>query len=154
MEFLPAIATVASNHHRSSQSHPSIGPCLPPARVAVNEGNACSARTSGADRSAIEASIITPGAVARTHGKRRAQTAMIPPPCRHGRTGVVSQKGEALPGTHADSDISVVGPLARGAADLDLALDVMAGPDKIDGVAWKLDPPLAARGRWPTCASP
>src|SRR5262249_7063511 len=54
--------------------------------------------------------------------------------------------GQALPGTHADADISVVGPLARGAADLDLALDVMAGPDKIDGVAWKLDlPPCGAR---------
>ena len=60
--------------------------------------------------------------------------------------GVVSPKGQALPGTHADADISVVGPLARGAADLDLALDVMAGPDKIDGVAWKLDlPPCGAR---------
>jgi amidase len=55
--------------------------------------------------------------------------------------GVVSPKGQALPGTHADADISVVGPLARGAADLDLALDVMAGPDEIDGVAWKLDLP-------------
>ena len=53
--------------------------------------------------------------------------------------GVVSPKGQALPGTHADADISVVGPLARGAADLDLALDVMAGPDMIDGVAWELD---------------
>src|ERR1700730_6848241 len=56
--------------------------------------------------------------------------------------GVASPKGQALPGTHADADISVIGPLARGAADLDLALDVMAGPDKIDGVAWKLDLPL------------
>src|SRR5262249_27567972 len=55
--------------------------------------------------------------------------------------GVVSPKGQALPGTHADGDISVIGPLARGAADLDLALDVMAGPDEIDSVAWKLDLP-------------
>jgi Asp-tRNAAsn/Glu-tRNAGln amidotransferase A subunit and related amidases len=59
--------------------------------------------------------------------------------------GVASPKGQALPGTHADADISVIGPLARGAADLDLALDVMAGPDEIDGVAWKLDlPPCSA----------
>jgi amidase len=55
--------------------------------------------------------------------------------------GVVSPKGQALPGTQAYSDMSVVGPLARGAADLDLALDAMAGPDEIDGVAWKLDLP-------------
>jgi len=60
--------------------------------------------------------------------------------------GVVSPKGHALPGSHADADISVVGLLARGAADLELALDVMAGPDKIDGVAWKLDlPPCGAK---------
>src|SRR5262249_28077562 len=51
----PRNRSLASNHHRSSQSHPSIGQCLSPARVAVNEG----IRTSGADRSAIEASIIT-----------------------------------------------------------------------------------------------
>ena len=60
--------------------------------------------------------------------------------------GVASPKGHALPGSHADADISVVGLLARGAADLELALDVMAGPDKIDGVAWKLDlPPCGAK---------
>jgi amidase len=55
--------------------------------------------------------------------------------------GVVSPKGQSLPGSYADADISVIGPLARGAADLDVALDVMAGPDAIDGVAWKLDLP-------------
>src|SRR6516162_1221742 len=60
--------------------------------------------------------------------------------------GVIAPKGQSLPGTHAYADLSVIGPLARGAADLDLALDVMAGPDKIDGVAWKLDlPPCGAR---------
>ena len=55
--------------------------------------------------------------------------------------GVVSPKGHALPGVVAYGDISAVGPLTRGAQDLDLALDAMAGPDDIDGVAWKLDLP-------------
>ncbi|MEM7778744.1 MAG: amidase family protein, partial [Pseudomonadota bacterium] len=55
--------------------------------------------------------------------------------------GIISPKGHALPGTVAYGDISVVGPLARGAADLDLALDAMAGPDEIDGVAWTLTLP-------------
>ncbi len=54
---------------------------------------------------------------------------------------VVAPKGQALPGVHAYSDIVVVGPMARGAEDLDVALDAMAGPDAIDGVAWKLDLP-------------
>ena len=55
--------------------------------------------------------------------------------------GVISPKGQSLPGVHGYSDISVVGPMTRGAEDLDLALDAMAGPDDIDGVAWKLDLP-------------
>jgi amidase len=55
--------------------------------------------------------------------------------------GVVAPKGQALPGAHAYADISVIGPLTRGAEDLDLALDAMAGPDEIDGAAWKLDLP-------------
>jgi amidase len=47
-------------------------------------------------------------------------------------------------GPHAYADISVIGPLARGAEDLDLALDAMAGPDEIDGAAWKLDLPACS----------
>ncbi|MBL8701578.1 MAG: amidase [Alphaproteobacteria bacterium] len=52
--------------------------------------------------------------------------------------GIVSPKGHALPGRVSVSDISAVGPLARGAADLDIALGVMAGPDEIDATGWKL----------------
>lgn len=55
--------------------------------------------------------------------------------------GIVSPKGHALPGVVTYGDISAIGPLTRGAEDLDLALDAMAGPDDIDGVAWKLDLP-------------
>src|SRR4029077_13823226 len=58
--------------------------------------------------------------------------------------GVNAPKGQALPGTHAYADISVIGPLARGAEDLELGLDAMAGPDEIDGAAWKLDLPACA----------
>jgi amidase len=47
--------------------------------------------------------------------------------------GIASPRGQALPGVVAASDISVVGPPARSAADLALALNVMAGPDDIDG---------------------
>jgi amidase len=56
--------------------------------------------------------------------------------------GVVAPKGQALPGSHAYADISVVGPLARGADDLEIALDAMSGADEIDGVVWKLDLPV------------
>ncbi len=56
--------------------------------------------------------------------------------------GIVSPKGHALPGVVTYGDISAIGPLTRGAEDLDLALDAMAGPDDIDGVCWKLDLPV------------
>ena len=55
--------------------------------------------------------------------------------------GIISPLGQTLPGTVGKSDISVVGPLARSAEDLALALDVMAGPDDIDGSGWKLSLP-------------
>ena len=52
--------------------------------------------------------------------------------------GLVTYRGHALPGNVSAPDISVVGPLARSADDLDLALDIMAGPDPDDGGAFKL----------------
>jgi amidase len=47
--------------------------------------------------------------------------------------GLITPRGQALPGVVAPSDISVVGPLARSAQDLEVALDIMAGPDPDDG---------------------
>lgn len=44
--------------------------------------------------------------------------------------GLIPQRGHAPPGTDgADVVLGVVGPMARTAADLDLALGVLAGPD-------------------------
>jgi amidase len=41
-----------------------------------------------------------------------------------------------------DRDLAVIGPMARGAADLSLLLDIMAGPDPLEaGVAYKLSLP-------------
>src|SRR5215216_1565242 len=57
--------------------------------------------------------------------------------------GIVPLHGHIppLPGTLADIDVSAIGPLARSAGDLDLALSVIAGPDNERGVAWRLDLP-------------
>lgn len=49
------------------------------------------------------------------------------------------------PGSLSAADMGVVGPLGRSADDLDLALDVLAGPDSASAVAWQLRLP-AARG--------
>jgi amidase len=50
-----------------------------------------------------------------------------------------------LPGVFGKPDISVVGPLARSAADLDLALDIMGGADQIEGEFWKLALPACGK---------
>ena len=54
---------------------------------------------------------------------------------------IVSGRGQALPGDHAPTDIAVVGPLARSASDLKLALDLLAGADGPAARAWRLTLP-------------
>ena len=49
-----------------------------------------------------------------------------------------------LPPLPSNRDLSVIGPMARGAADLTLLLDAMAGPDPLDaGKAYRLELPAA-----------
>jgi amidase len=52
--------------------------------------------------------------------------------------GIVPRTGQALPWQTAAVDIDVVGPLARSADDLELALSVMAAPDEIEAAGWQL----------------
>jgi amidase len=63
--------------------------------------------------------------------------------------GIVPRTGQALPWQKAPVDIDVVGPLARSADDLALALSVMAGPEPIEAAGWqlRLKPPRARRLR-------
>ncbi|MCP9628499.1 amidase [Rhodopseudomonas palustris] len=47
-----------------------------------------------------------------------------------------------LPPLPSNRDLSVIGPMARSAADLALLLDVIAGPDPVfDGIGYRLDLP-------------
>jgi amidase len=52
--------------------------------------------------------------------------------------GICPPRGHALAGRVAAADISVIGPLARSADDLALALAAIAGPDDIDGAGYRL----------------
>ncbi len=63
--------------------------------------------------------------------------------------GIVPRTGQALPWQTAAVDMDVVGPLARSADDLALALSVMAGPDEIEAAGWqlRLRPPRQKRLR-------
>lgn len=62
--------------------------------------------------------------------------------------GLIPQRGHAPPGTDgADSVLGVIGPMARSAEDLALALGILAGPDAMEGVGYKLHLPAPRRDR-------
>ena len=57
--------------------------------------------------------------------------------------GVCPQRGHGLTDILEPTDIAVVGPMARSAADLELELSVIAGPHGPDACAWSLSLPAA-----------
>ena len=61
--------------------------------------------------------------------------------------GIVPLRGHipGPPGMLSDTDIGVLGPLARSAEDLGLSLDVLAGPDTDRAMAWRLQLPPPRR---------
>jgi amidase len=60
--------------------------------------------------------------------------------------GLIPTRGHGPPGVVTPTDISVVGPMARHAEDLALALEVLAGPDLLQQSAWRVALP-APRGK-------
>ncbi len=63
--------------------------------------------------------------------------------------GTVPVRGHIppLPGGLLTVPLGVAGPIARSAGDLELALDVLAGPSDLDGTGWRLDLPPSRRDR-------
>src|SRR3954451_24940788 len=57
--------------------------------------------------------------------------------------GLIPTRGHSPTGALTPTDISVVGPMARDAADLDLALRVLAGPDLAEAATWRAALPEA-----------
>ena len=55
--------------------------------------------------------------------------------------GIVPMDGHSLRDRAPMSDLSVCGPLARSAEDLELALSIMQGPSPLDDPGWKLELP-------------
>ena len=63
--------------------------------------------------------------------------------------GTISPRGHipGPPGTQSRADLNMIGPLTRGAGDLALALEVMAGADQWDATAWRLELPAPRHQR-------
>ncbi|MEM8619308.1 MAG: amidase [Actinomycetota bacterium] len=57
--------------------------------------------------------------------------------------GIVPAHGQipGPPGTLSQADLAVAGPMARTVDDLEVALDVLAGPDRWNAPAWRLELP-------------
>ena len=60
---------------------------------------------------------------------------------------IVPLQGHAPPGRLTGTDMAVLGPLARDAGDLALALGVLVGPDRFGLAAWKVELPRCPRQR-------
>ncbi len=60
--------------------------------------------------------------------------------------GLIPTRGHGPPGSVTPVDVSVVGPMARHAEDLALALGLLAGPDLLQQAAWRVELP-PPRGR-------
>ena len=58
---------------------------------------------------------------------------------------LIPQQGHTAPGVDTAVDIAVVGPLARSAKDLDMALSVLAGPAGFDATGYRVDLPHSTR---------
>ena len=80
----------------------------------------------------IGGSVRTPSAFCGVYGHRPSETLMP----RHGAFPMSAEP-------NASFILAVQGPMARSAHDLELALDVVAGPDPGEDVAWRLDLPAA-----------
>ncbi|MFV0280704.1 MAG: amidase [Rhodoblastus sp.] len=58
---------------------------------------------------------------------------------------ICPRDGHLLPGAYAHGDISVIGPLARSAYDLETALDIIAGPNALEATGLRLELPRSKK---------
>ncbi len=57
--------------------------------------------------------------------------------------GIVPSQGHAPPGAVAVPDLAVVGPMGRSAEDLQLAMQIVSGADRLNAPGWRLELPPA-----------
>lgn len=114
------------------------------------------ARTPGGSSGGAAAALAA-GLVALELGSDLAGSLRVPAHCcgiyAHRPThGLIPTRGHAPPGTpelcvNFDPDLAALGPMARSAGDLALALDVLAGPDEAQALGYSLTLPAARHER-------
>jgi amidase len=94
--------------------------------------------SSGGEAAALAAGMAALGAGSDIAGSLRNPAHYCGIYAHKPSWGLISNRGHAPPGTMTPTDISVVGPMARHAEDLDLALRAVAGPDLLQQAAWRV----------------
>jgi amidase len=103
--------------------------------------------SSGGEAAALAAGLSALGAGSDIAGSLRNPAHYSGVYAHKPTFGLISTRGHAPPGIMTPTDISVVGPMARNAEDLDLALRVLAGPDLLQQSAWRIELPPPRRQR-------
>jgi len=97
--------------------------------------------SSGGEAAALAAGLSALGAGSDIAGSLRNPAHYCGVYAHKPTWGLISTRGHAPPGIVTPTDISVVGPMARRAEDLDLALRALAGPDLLQRSAWRVELP-------------
>ena len=103
--------------------------------------------SSGGEAATLAAGISALGAGSDIAGSLRNPAHYCGVYAHKPTRGQISTRGHAPPGVMTPTDISVVGPMARHAEDLALALRALAGPDLLQRTAWRLELPPPRRRR-------
>ena len=103
--------------------------------------------SSGGEAAALAAGLSALGAGSDIAGSLRNPAHYCGVYAHKPTWGLISTRGHAPPGIMTPTDISVVGPMARHAEDLDLALRALAGPDLLQQAAWRVELPPARHRR-------
>ncbi len=103
--------------------------------------------SSGGEAAALAAGLSALGAGSDIAGSLRNPAHYCGIYAHKPSWGLIPIRGHSPAGALAPIDISVVGPMARHAQDLDLAMRVLAGPDGPQQAAWRVELPAPRHRR-------
>jgi amidase len=103
--------------------------------------------SSGGEAAALAAGLSVMGAGSDIAGSLRNPAHYCGIYAHKPTWGLVPTRGHSPTGALTPTDISVVGPMARHAEDLELGLRVLAGPDGPTQAAWRVELPSPRQRR-------